>query len=923
MNFFVYVTLICLFCFLLIWNRRLLRELAARKLAEEALRENETNLMALIENTDSLIWSVDPEYRLIFGNQVFHRNIREALGREFAKGESLLSEVIFAESRSYWQACYDRALQGEGFSFELARHFLDQSRWVEYRLSPIQEGGRILGVTILGRDITARKQAEEALRNNERVLRAQNDTLQALNEQYQTINEELAQTNDHLTATTRRLTESEERFRAIFENAPDGFLITDAETRQCRYANPAICRMLGYELEELLTLGIQHIHPEADLSYALENFERLRNGEVSMVDNLAMLRKDGSVFYIDLRGCTLYINQRQHLLGMFRDITERKQTETELRETRDYLEKLLNYANAPIIVWNPQLRITRFNAAFERLSGYAANEVLDKELTFLFPAASRAVSLASIERALRGEYWETVEIPIQRSDGGIRVVLWNSANIYAQDGVTLQATIAQGMDITDRKQAEEELLQAKESAETASRAKSRFLASMSHELRTPLNGILGYAQILARDSDLTTTQQEQILTIERCGQHLLSLINDILDLAKVEAGTLDVFETDFALSAFLQDITALIQMRSVSKGLTFRLEYTTLPAVVHGAEHRLRQVLLNILSNALKFTERGQITLRVSVIRDALIRFEVSDTGVGIAEEDLANIFEPFRQAGEQEYRMQGVGLGLAISRNFVRAMGGELHARSQLGVGSVFWFDLPLPQVAAPPALTQSLTERICGVFGTPPTILVVDDELISRFYLCDALTSVGIRVIEAANGGEGLTLAQEQRPDAVITDIVMPDMNGLDLIRRLRQTPELRNMVILAASASTYPEDQQACRDAGSQAFLSKPIHLDQLFASLHELLGVKWVYREERDAEEHAPNFAELVLPPANSLRALLEFAQIGDILELRRQLAALADTNAEWQPFLRPLQELAQQFRLTDIRAQLEAALARLK
>lgn len=804
----------------------------------------------------------------------------------------------------------------------------------------------------LTREIAERKQAETALRNNEQILCVQNETLQNLNEEYQVINEELARTNDNLTETTRRLTESEERFRAVFQYAPDGFLIADAATKQFYYANPAICKMLGYRLEELLKLSVPDIHPEQDWPNVLERFEQLRTGEIMSVDNLPVLRKGGAVFYVNLSGCALHINQRQYLLGMFRDMTERRQAEEALRQTRDYLENLLNYANAPIIVWNPQLQITRFNAAFERLSGYAADEVIGKELSLLFPHASRAASLLNIERALRGEYWETVEIPIQRKDGNIRIVLWNSANIYAPDRATLQATIAQGMDITDRKQAEEELLQAKEAAEAANRAKSRFLASMSHELRTPLNGILGYAQILSRDPSLSAQQREKVHTIERSGQYLLNLINDILDLAKVEAGKLDVIETDFALPALLQEVGELIQMRSAAKGVAFRLEYAALPVVARGAEHRLRQVLLNLLGNAVKFTERGQIALRASVLgsppgrgkgwvadfadcthlippqslpgeeftASPLIRFEVEDTGVGIPADELSNVFEPFRQAGTQEYRVQGAGLGLAISQNLVRLMGGELQARSQVGVGSVFWFDLPLKEVAASSKLSPPKTEQISGVVGTPPTILIVDDEAVNRAYLRDALTSVGLRVIEAANGSEGLTLAQTQHPQAIITDIVMPEMDGLELIRRLRQAAKLRDIVIIAASASAYPEDRQACRNAGSQAFLSKPIDLEQLFAQLHELLNVQWIYRDALDTDADAPNIIDGKLPPNEMLHTLLELAQIGDILELRRQLAALAEANAAWQPFLSPLQQLARQFRIVDIRMKLETILA---
>ena len=632
------------------------------------------------------------------------------------------------------------------------------------------------------------------------------------------------------------------------------------------------------------------------------------------------------------------------------EIVERKQVENALRESEVRYRSLFDEVPVGLFRTTPDGQIFDANWAFVHLLGYSTREALFAHTSpeFYVNPQDREVwknlmAQEGIVRDFEAQWW--------RDDGNIFWVKNTGRAIRNEQGeiVRYEGSLE---DITDRKQAEEELLQAKEAAEAANRAKSRFLASMSHELRTPLNGILGYAQILSRDPSLSAQQREKVHTIERSGQYLLNLINDILDLAKVEAGKLDVIETDFALPALLQEVGELIQMRSAAKGVAFRLEYAALPVVARGAEHRLRQVLLNLLGNAVKFTERGQIALRASVLgsppgrgkgwvadfadcthlippqslpgeeftASPLIRFEVEDTGVGIPADELSNVFEPFRQAGTQEYRVQGAGLGLAISQNLVRLMGGELQARSQVGVGSVFWFDLPLKEVAASSKLSPPKTEQISGVVGTPPTILIVDDEAVNRAYLRDALTSVGLRVIEAANGSEGLTLAQTQHPQAIITDIVMPEMDGLELIRRLRQAAKLRDIVIIAASASAYPEDRQACRNAGSQAFLSKPIDLEQLFAQLHELLNVQWIYRDALDTDADAPNIIDGKLPPNEMLHTLLELAQIGDILELRRQLAALAEANAAWQPFLSPLQQLARQFRIVDIRMKLETILA---
>jgi signal transduction histidine kinase len=396
-----------------------------------------------------------------------------------------------------------------------------------------------------------------------------------------------------------------------------------------------------------------------------------------------------------------------------------------------------------------------------------------------------------------------------------------------------------------------ELIAAKEKAEVANRAKSTFLANMSHDLRTPLNGILGFSQILELDASLTPRQIASIATIRQSGEHLLTLINDILDLAKIEAGKAELFPGDIELPAFLQVIAEIIRVKADQKpGLEFVCQFAAdLPPGIRADGTRLRQVLLNLLDNAVKFTDCGRVSFQVSFAPPVRLRVAVRDTGVGLTPEQLRRLFNPFEQVGDARRRSAGTGLGLVTSREFVRLMGSDIQVQSRPGEGSAFSFELDVPTVrcATPAPPLTPLPEPTATMYRGPRRkVLVVDDVGASRAVLMDMLGRFGFLMFEAASGHEGLAQAQAIVPDLILMDIVMPDWSGQEVIARVREVPALRGVAIVAVSASATAATRDQCMAVGADAFLSKPVDMNSLLQRVSSLLNLSWTHEELQFAE-----------------------------------------------------------------------------
>ncbi|AUI67348.1 ATP-binding protein [Beggiatoa leptomitoformis] len=450
---------------------------------------------------------------------------------------------------------------------------------------------------------------------------------------------------------------------------------------------------------------------------------------------------------------------------------------------------------------------------------------------------------------------------------------------------------------------------AKETAEAANRYKSIFLANMSHELRTPLNGILGYTQILRRDKSLNKNHQEKLASIQRSGEHLLTLINDVLDLSKIEAGKLELHHTNFRFPPFFKDIADLFTLRSSQKGLQFITQpLSSLPKMVYGDEKRLRQVLLNLLSNAVKFTAQGQVSFRL-IYSDNRARFEVEDTGIGIAPEQHETVFQPFKQVGELSHQIEGTGLGLSISKKLVELMDGELYVESVLGEGSIFWFDIELIEItdASSEKIVEEIPQHLVQIQGNKQRILVVDDIAENRQVLSHLLKEFGFDVQTADNGENGLKQAIQFLPEVIITDLRMPVMDGIALTHKLRQQEVFKDTLIIMLSAHVFETDKQASLEAGCNEFLTKPLNIESLLKMLQTYFKIEWIYTEELQT----PIYHTTTNPNCQQAETLMRFVKMGSIRKIIEYAKQLHAINPELQWFTDDVQQLAKEFEIDKL------------
>lgn len=731
--------------------------------------------------------------------------------------------------------------------------------------------------------------------------------------------------------TAESLAKSEERFDLAMRGASDGLWDWDIMHNHVYYSPRWKAMLELTEPEEgrpSLQIWLSRIHPEdrERVDHALEKYLAKQQAYFHILHRVRNQR--GQYLWLLCRAIVLWDEHGKPLrmVGSFADFSAQKQAEQALRDKEEFLRLIIDHI-PHIIFWkdrnsvflgcNQKLAVMAGKKSPEEVLGKTDYDMVWHEEAATFQAKDRELMEA-------GQPMYHFMEELQAHDGSRIWLETNKIPLFSEAGQII-GILGVSEDVTQRRLAEIALQQAKEAAEVANQAKSAFLANMSHELRTPLNGVLGFAQVLERDPNLNQKQLEHVSVIRRCGDYLLTLINDILDLSKIEAGRVELYPTDFHFGEFLQGVVELFHMRAEQKGISFHYEALShLPQGVRADEKRLRQVLINLLGNAVKFTEQGGVTLKIGYDQGGM-RFQVEDTGIGIAEEDLSKIFSPFQQVGDARYHAEGTGLGLAISKRLVEMMGGELHVESKLGKGSSFWIRLELPDVSQLLQIKTVENPKIIGFEQSSRSLLLIDDKWENRAILVNLLTPLGFTVTEACNGAEGVEIAKQMHPDLIITDLVMPVMDGFEAVRRIRQYPELQNTAIIAASASVFDYHQQESRDAGCNDFIAKPIRLDLLLEKIRELLQLTWIYEQAGNAA--TPENAMLIAPAVDvsvkvhcspvQATELYELARSGDIEELWGHLELfIQNSEGATQVWAKQLLQLSKAFKVDEVATLLE-------
>ena len=875
------------------------RDITERKRAEAELRRYQEHLEELVKERTAELQESEERYRSLFDG------VPVGLYRTTPAGEVL--EI----NRAGIEMFHGKSRE-ETLALNTASLYVDPQDRVRWQMLMEQEG--------VVRDFEAR-----ICRHDGTVMWV-NDTARAVKDEHG----EVLHYEGSLEDITRRKEFEEEirrqkdYYEALFVNSPVAVVTGDLEGKVLSW-NPEAEKLFGYTQKEMLGTCLDNVVAHQDplrAEAARYTQQVIHVGRVQATTKRT--RRDGSLVDVELLALPMVVaGEKVGFIAIYHDITERKRIERELRYQKEYFEALFVNSPVAVVTVDMDVNVVSWNPAAEELFGYTEEEVLGQNLDAVVANDPKLYeeALHYTEKAFTTTQRIQATTKRTRKDGSlVDIEALALPVIVGQETV---GYIAIYVDIAD-------LQQARREAEAASQAKGAFLANMSHELRTPLNAILGFTQLMDGDPNLTPGQQENLAIINHSGEHLLALINDVLEMSKIEAGRVTLQEKSFDLYHMLDSLEEMFHLRAIEKDLILSVRRVEdVPRYVRSDEAKLRQVLSNLLGNAVKFTHEGSVALRVGVTDSlptarygaATLHFEVEDTGPGIAAEELELIFDPFVQASTEQQSREGTGLGLSISRQYVRLMGGDLVVSSNLGHGSLFSFNVEVGLTDEAKAEAAWPRRQVLGLApdqhapdGGPFRLLIVEDRETNRQLLLKLLVGLGpaplgFEVREAVNGREAVEVWERWEPHLIWMDMRMPVMDGHEATQRIKAMPKGQETVIIALTATAFEEDREEILAEGCDDFVRKPFRKDEIFDMLAKHLGVRFIYKEELapsgTVEATGPHIppgaaspveALSVLPPdwQTELRQATMRADLNKMLNLieqiRDQSPDLADTLA---------------------------------
>jgi len=866
--------------------RSSLEELVKQRTA--ALEAKESQLRLLLESTAEAIVGVDLEGECTFCNPAClrllgYQQAEELLGKNL---QAVIHRPLAETTMDSAEHCYAPKAYLRGEAVHAAGEVFLRRDGVAFPVElwshPQMRAEEVVGTVFTFVDITERQHAEEALQR------------------------------------------SEEKYRSLIGNIPD--VVWTADDRGTPVFVSSNCEtVLGYSADELCNslAWVKRIARE-EVRMMQDRYRAFVAGGAEYDVELRFQKKNGQWIWIHSRAVTSYEREGKRFIdGIHTDITARKRIETELRESEDYVRALLAAIPAGVLVIDAEThRITDVNSSALALMGRGREQVIGQVCHgFVCRAEVGKCPITGLDQEL-----DHSERSLMRPDGSCVPILKSVMPLVRQNRTYLVEAFE---DLTDQKRTEVELQLAKDAAEAANRAKSAFLANMSHEIRTPMNAILGYSQLMMRDPSLTTSAKVDLEIINRSGEHLLGILNDVLTMSKIEAGRIELHAVTFDAFSLLEDLTTMFRLRVEAKGLELDMcldEECRQPIVAD--QGKIRQVLINLLGNAVKFTERGRIRVRASMNRrehnQLWLSAQVEDTGIGIAQDERTNLFKPFMQTQSGLSAQGGTGLGLAISKEFVCLMGGEITATSEIGKGSMFRFEVPVELSVAGAVAARPIRRRVTGLAaGKPiPRVLIVDDEESNRGWLNELLTSIGFTVREANDGKAAIRLWMEWEPQLILMDVRMPGMNGLEVTRAIRETSNGKGPVILGLSAGAMDDDRDAALRSGVDDFLAKPCREGELLARIQAHLEVGYLYSDEETSQgtesvvAHAAALSPAVLGrlPTNLIKQLQHAVLNGDTDGLEQLIQKIGEHDT---PASQALKELADKYEYDRLTSLLQA------